>query len=263
MLRIFLINIVRSILFCALAFVVSGALDIGIAYLVKLIFHVPLPFWACVVAACLFSIAVFSLLMKWGEDTPAILPDLYEERGSRWLERAARGKHVKFIVVWFSLLIHLAVGGVAVWLYVQFGEGLAGLFVDPPAPYLHKGMYLAAALASVAVVQTGYFFCYWFHYKKMRCPRCKNVHCFVYAGEKDVKEDVTYEFEPDENSSERVSFELDGVRYEATGHKWNKREKVSRQISYARRCVICGKKSYDYRYQFETGGWEKEKKDQD
>lgn len=261
MVRIFVVNLVRSILFCVAAFVVAAGVDIGAAYLTRALFRFEFPFWMCIILSGVVSAGVFSLFMKWGEDTDAILPPSEEVRGSYFLERAARGKHVKFIAVWASLLIHLVLGAVAVWLYFQFGESIAALYVEPAEPYLHTGMYFTEALSSVAVVQIAYFFAYWAHYKKIRCPKCKNVHCFVYAGERSVREDVTYDFEPDEKSSKHVSVVLDGVRFESTGYKWYQRKNVSRQTSYARRCVICGGKSYEYLYQHEKGSWEREEDD--
>ncbi len=259
MLRIFLTNLVRSILFCALAFVVAAALNLGVAYAFQAIFSGAYPLWLCAIVAGFSSAGVFSMLMGWGKDTEAILPPLEEPRDSSWIKRAARGKHVKFIAVWVSLLIHLVMAGVIVWAYFEYGESLATLFVEETEQlYLHKGMYLTDALTAVGIVQIGYFFSYWGRYKEMRCPTCKNVHCFIYAGDREVSETTRYEYQPDENSSKHVEFVLDGTRYEGTGHKWYGRKITNKHISYARKCVICGKVSREYQFEEQKGSWEKE-----
>lgn len=259
MVRIFFTNLVRSVLFCMLAFVVAGALNIGAAYLVELIFHVGIAFWWCTVLSCLAAAGVFQLLMHWGEDTDAIVPPSHEVHGSFWLKRAARGKHVKFIAVWLTLLLHLAIGAVAVWLYFQYGEGLAKMFVDMPEqpPYLQTGIYLTAALASVGIVQIMYFFAYWGHYKKMRCEKCKNVHCLVFGGDVNVRENAEFEFR-DSNETHEVEFELDGHRYSGVANKSYSRRIAVRDITFERRCVICGHVMQDTRRERRGGAWQKD-----
>lgn len=258
MLRVFLTNILRSVIFCVIAFIISAGLNLGLCYLFKLVFHENLSsFWLYFFVSLVVSVAFMVLIRIFGKHNSAIFPDTMISRYSYYYERIKKGKKISAALVSFSLFLHfLVAAAIATVCVLKFDEICALLENAPDSPLKNSGMYYVAALISSAIVQLGYYFIYKAHYKKARCSKCRHTLCLVYGGVEDVMESTNVEYGEREDKNYYEEYEVYGERFGSYGRIQTRSRQVTDRLTfYNCKCAICGEDEIQYDDTREYGSW--------
>lgn len=257
--RIFLTNVLRSIILCAIAFVVSCGLNLLVCYLFNLIFHTKLTsFWVYLLISAGISSGIMSIVGKEAKEGTyeifgpgvMLLPDDY------WIQRIKSGKKIKYSKIGFSLLLHLLIAAAMVAVFILKFDEIDALLTDAPENVLkNTGIYMITPIVTIFITQLGYYFAYRSMYKEGRCDDCRHALCLVYEGVDEVREYTTSEIQQKEGYK-YIEFEMEGHRYSANGGLLHSSRKVKQKYTtYKCRCAICSEDHYQFEYTEEKGAW--------
>lgn len=256
--KIFWTNILRSVIISAIAFVVTGGINIGVNYFCVGVLHASgAPFWLFGGIATVLSGSIMGVVSKWGKDYEFLFPDIMQPADSEYLKLIKEGKKIKWSQIKASLLPQLFVGIIMIVALVPGLPYAVDISENLPAnPILNGCLYLMTAITSLLVTQLGYYIIYKSHYKDSRCDRCGHVLCLVKLGIDSVSSWSERETQEKSESKYR-EWEWDGKVYGGYGEGSFRTRAVTTKTTYFNcRCAICGNEQlHSEEGEKEYGNW--------